>query len=201
MGQIRLREARKTHGLTVRALAELAGVDHTTVSRIESGERRLSVQMAQKFASALNTTAAQLLGIDEQSASGTVNGGLYEQEAVPYEWQDNGGSMPLVLHRGAKDTVFAYTVASSSLDELSYRPGDIVLVDIGQAAVDNLKSGKCVVAQHYAGGGANTILRQFIAPQLLITNSRRHNLATLNLEADDVVIKGIIIGQYTPRQA
>jgi transcriptional regulator with XRE-family HTH domain len=201
MGQIRLRETRKTHGLTVRALAELAGVDHTTVSRIESGERRLSVQMAQKFASALNTTAAQLLGIDDASVATAAGGGLSQPEAVPYEWQDNGGAMPLVLHRGAKDTVFAYTVASSSLDELSYRPGDIVLVDIGQAAVDALKSGQCVVAQHYGSVSAATLLRQFIAPHLLITNSRRHNLAPLNLEADDVAIKGVIIGQYTPRTA
>jgi len=90
-------------------------------------------------------------------------------------------------------------VKSSVLDCLDYKPGDILFIDIGQAAVNELKPGQCVLAQYYSGMAATTILRQFISPSLLITNSRRENFVPLNLDVDDVAIKGVVVGQYTPR--
>lgn len=184
----------------MRSLAERVRVDHTTVSRIEKGERGLSVDMAQKFAQALNTTVGHLLGIDDAgAATNKVDKAALMEEAAPFALQDAGNDTPISLRRSARDTVEPFLVKSNSLDALGYNPGDVIFVDIGQVAVDALKPAQCVVAQAYSGMTAVTVLRQFIPPALLITNSRRDNAMSLNLDTDDVAIKGVIVGQYTPR--
>lgn len=198
MRRIRLRETRKERGLSVRALADLAGVDHATVSRIETGDRGMSVEMAEKLANALQTTPAHLLGIDNGGHSGATAHGMSD-DAEPYVAPDNPAESPITIRRAARDTIEQFRIKTHALDALGYKPGDIVFVDIGQASVDGLEPGRCVVVQHYSDIAAATKLRQFIAPALLITNSRRHNEVPLNIETDDVAIKGVIVGQYTPR--
>lgn len=198
MRRIRLRETRKARGLSVRALAEKAGVDHATVSRIETGDRGMSVDMAEKLANALETTPAHLLGIDNGGAGKAGSDGLRE-DAEPYSMPDSPAEAPIAIRRGVRETVEPFRIKSHALDALGYNPGDIVFVDIGQVAVDALKAGQCVVVQHYVDMTAVTKLRQFIAPALLITNSRRNNEIPLNVDTDDVAIKGVIVGQYTPR--
>lgn len=180
----------------MRGLADLAGTDHSMLSRIESGERGLSVEMAEKLASALHTTAAELLGLGNGTAA---PGAGLQEDAEPFSLADSG-DIPIAIRRTARDTVEPFRLKTDALSELGYRAGSIVFVDIGQAAVDSLKPGDCVIAQHYADMAAITIARQFIAPSLLITNSRKANAMPLNLETDDVAIKGVIVGQYTPRQ-
>jgi transcriptional regulator with XRE-family HTH domain len=49
----RLRECRQRRGLSVRALAERAGVSHVTVVRIETGRLSPTVSMLEKLARAL----------------------------------------------------------------------------------------------------------------------------------------------------
>jgi transcriptional regulator with XRE-family HTH domain len=48
-----MRRRRETAGLSQYRLAKLAGVDHTTVSRLESGQRRPSRSMVNLLAAAL----------------------------------------------------------------------------------------------------------------------------------------------------
>lgn len=197
MRQIRLREARKQKGMSVRALAELAGVDHTAISRIERGERGMSVEMAEKLANALNESTAHLLGIEQGPVVSPA--GQLSEEAEPYSWPDTDQAAPIAIKRAARENIVTFLIKSGTLDNIDFRPGDIVFVDIGQAAVDSLKPSQCVVAQHYSGLSARTIVRQFIPPSMLITNSRTENGIGLNLETDDVAIKGVIIGQYKAR--
>lgn len=195
MRRIRLREMRKARGLTVRGLADLAGVDHATISRIEGGKRGMSVAMAEHFAKALDTTPAHLLGI-EHGVRASATSGLME-DASPYALPDDTAA-PIMVRRSARDTVSSLEVKTAVLDGLGYQPGDVIFVDIGQAAVDALQPLQCVVAQVYDDMTAVTVLRQFVPPSLLITNSGEHNLMPLNLESDDVAIKGVIVGRYTP---
>ena len=52
---------RRRHGLTQRQLAELAGVAHTTVQRLESLKRGAYPQTMQKLATALSVEPKDLL--------------------------------------------------------------------------------------------------------------------------------------------
>ena len=65
-----IKERRKKLGLTQRQLSERIGyTDHSTISKIESGSIDVNVASLYKFAEALHTTPAALLGIE--------NGGYY----------------------------------------------------------------------------------------------------------------------------
>jgi transcriptional regulator with XRE-family HTH domain len=58
----RLRQLRFERGLSVRALGAVAGVSAATVSRLETGERRLTVAHLESLASALGVEPHTLLG-------------------------------------------------------------------------------------------------------------------------------------------
>ncbi len=182
-----IRALRKKRGLIIEQLASEVGISQPYLTRIESGGRRLSVQLAEQIAMALNTHVTEVLGV-----SGAELPGLAE-DAETYTPQP-GDEIAL----RARDNVVPWLVKGTALTAAGIDPGMIVLVDIGAEAVENVKPMQFVVAQAYVPGElqATTILRQFIPPALLITNSRTDNLASLNLDRDDVAIKGVIVGTY-----
>ena len=57
-----LREIRKRRGLTLEAVAYLAGIDAATVSRIENGVVQPKPETVVKIARALGVTVARLRG-------------------------------------------------------------------------------------------------------------------------------------------
>lgn len=190
----RLKELRQARGWSVRELAEKAGISHSYIVRIESGERGLSVDMAEKLGNALDVGPQQVLGLELDDGACTRHFGLRD-EAEPFEI---GPTAPITLRATARENVVPYEVNTASLDALGYTPGDVVFVNISQAAVDALTPGQCVLVQAYDGMTAKTIIRQFIAPALLITNSRTENAIPLRIDADDVAIKGVVIGTFRP---
>jgi transcriptional regulator with XRE-family HTH domain len=58
----RLRELRAERGLTLQQVAARASIDVSTLSRLESGKRRLALDHLPGLASALGVTADELLG-------------------------------------------------------------------------------------------------------------------------------------------
>src|SRR5690348_974439 len=58
----RLRELRTERGLTLQQVAERANLDVSTLSRLESGKRRLALDHLPGLAAALGVSADELLG-------------------------------------------------------------------------------------------------------------------------------------------
>jgi transcriptional regulator with XRE-family HTH domain len=58
----RLRELRAERGLTLQQVAEHAGIDISTLSRLEAGKRRLALDHIPALAAALGVSADELLG-------------------------------------------------------------------------------------------------------------------------------------------
>jgi transcriptional regulator with XRE-family HTH domain len=58
----RLREIRKSRGLTLEKLGEKTGMSHVQVSRLEKGERQLKSYQLEAFAQALEVPAEDILG-------------------------------------------------------------------------------------------------------------------------------------------
>lgn len=69
----RLRELRAVRGLTLRQVAERANIDASTLSRLESGKRRLALDHIPALAGALGVSADALLGA-ENPADPRVHG-------------------------------------------------------------------------------------------------------------------------------
>ena len=78
-----LKIARERKGITQKELAEKIGVAKSTYSLYESGNREPNVQTIKKIAEALNTSADEVLGIEEpRTIAAHFDGEEYTEEQL-----------------------------------------------------------------------------------------------------------------------
>ena len=68
----RVREMRKSAGLTQAGLAERAGLAFETISRLERGKAKPTIGLLAKIADALGVSAASLIEVDEDAVAGDL---------------------------------------------------------------------------------------------------------------------------------
>lgn len=166
-------------------LAAAVGTTQPQIDRLEKGLRKLTVEWMQKLARALDVAPEDLIAT-------AVMAGLSE-DAAPYTSGDPAVSPTALAMRG-----LAHFVVKTNVVELAGIPaGTVVLLDMSPAAVEAVKTGDVVVAQVYdpdALDRATTVVRQFVAPALLVTNRRGANSAfSLDDAAFDAAIKGVVV--------
>jgi hypothetical protein len=147
----------------------------------------LSVDIAKKIADAMSIDVGSVLGIAPET---TLLGGGFAEDAEPYVPEPTDPQFP------ASENVFLYRINTDTVSGLGINPGDVLFVDISAAAVAALKPLAVVIAQHYVDMSATTLVRQFVPPQLLITNATT-NAVPLVIDRDDVAIKGVVIGRFS----
>lgn len=203
MRENRVKELRKSHGLTVEELAEKAGISHPYLSRIENRKRGLNLPMAERIATALGENVSTVLGIEGNSVAqmtSTPTRGLSE-DAELYIAQP-GDFIPSLAKKD--ENISRWRIKTNALDRAGIRAGAVVFVDISAEAVENIAPLDCVIAQIYTDdifGGAATVVRQFVPPSLLITNSSDRNEIPLDIDKGEAYVKGIIRGEFTPLRA
>ncbi|MFM2445572.1 MAG: hypothetical protein RI936_19 [Pseudomonadota bacterium] len=185
----RIKELRRARGLSQSSLGAKIGTDKGGVSRLENGETRLDIARAREIADALGTTVEEVLGLGMP--------GLRE-DATPYTAAPGDPFARLLA-----DNQYLYAITSNVLDEVGIKAGDLVLVDGSARRVDRLASGEAVVinvvdpADLMDQSKAVTLVRQFVPPRLLITNSRSENHAPINRADDHVAVLGVIVSRHT----
>lgn len=171
----RLRQAKRW---PMSRLAEEMGKSISAVNSLEKGEKVLDVEDLRKL--------ARIFGVDwyEIADEPRTAGGMAE-DAAPFEAD---ASNPLHGWR-LQPNQYTYIIKSHAVDGIGLAPGDEVIVDGSQKAVDALQLGDIVIARL----NGRTIVRQFIEPELLVTNSRTENDLPLHRTRDDVAIVGVIV--------
>lgn len=197
----RIRELRKARGLTVEELAEKAELSHSHISRLETGRRRLSREIAERIAKAMTVSTAEVMDlvVSKPEKHGRPAPGLSE-DASPYLPQ--GEASPMVPKAGPNTD--PWVVKSNVLDRVGIEIGDIIYVNLSSEAVEEVKPLQCVIAQIYSDDEALkavTVLRQFVPPSLLITNTSFQNEQPLDLDKGEAYVKGVIVGSYRPFKA
>lgn len=191
-GMNRIRELREARGLSAADLADLVGTSQPQITRLERGERRLTADWMTRLARALNCTPADLM------AAATLAG--LAEDVAPYVPEGAGQAAAVAL--GARNLGF-YEVRTDALEQIGLVPGSVILIDLSQTAVDAVKTGDVVLVQLYDPDpmrlAAHTVLRQFIAPGLLVTNRRTNNLVvTMINDSFEAHIKGVMVPQDKP---
>jgi transcriptional regulator with XRE-family HTH domain len=79
----RLRELRMQHGLTLEDVAARSNIDVSTLSRLESGKRRLALDHLPRLAAALSVSTDELLTAPE-AQDPRVKGGSHTHNLVTY---------------------------------------------------------------------------------------------------------------------
>ena len=180
-----IRSLRTARGWTMEQLAEAIGATISTINRIEKGEVRLVSDWVPKLAAVLGVSEAEIAGL------GTAPPGLSE-DATPFV-ADPGHPLERAAFGPSRDI---WVVTSDALDAIGLYPGDKVVLDRSPAAVDAIATGDAVIVQivdRDAPLRTTALLRQFVEPDLFITNARDHNAASLNRRHDDVRVLGVVV--------
>ncbi|HBN13203.1 MAG TPA: hypothetical protein DD415_06275 [Clostridiales bacterium] len=135
----RVKELRELRGLSVRALALATGFSHTTIARLEKGERKLSTPQAVALSSYFGVSVDYLLGKSpEEMFNGFVdslrgdwmtetrhNDGDVTQSLSPDVSEPTRTKIEILLRlrdinsKAALDTIFELVRISSAQDDFS----------------------------------------------------------------------------------
>ena len=88
-----------------------------------------------------------------------------------------------------------FRVLSGALSELEINENDLIIADCSKEAIAQVVSGSLVVAEsiNTRTDEKTMILRQFISPHLLITNSEDQNSISIHMLKARVAILGVIL--------
>lgn len=136
MIQSRIREIRKSKGMTLQQVAERAGTTAQTIGRLETGMRTLSLGWVQRIAEALETDAADLLAIPDR-------GDIEVGSALGRNGEIKGKSIETVAMRLLATSPVAVGIA----DNLGpYNKGDVVICSrMGKIDFDKAEEQDCLV--------------------------------------------------------
>lgn len=166
----------------MRDLAARMNTTSSTINKLEKGLTRLNVEWIKRLAEVFNVHADQIvefsLTMQEETRD---NASLYD-----------GGIEELKL----SETQLLYFVRKAVLDQRGIDPGMILIVETSPKRIQQISSNDVVIAELSSEVGITILLRQFVSPNLLITNSSAYHASMLSTKQRDLAIKGIAIGAY-----
>lgn len=185
----RIRDLREAKGLTQDQLASLAETTGATISRLESGERQLTQDWMERVARALRVSPSDLLDVQFTTS---ISPDIIEAKIA---------GLGTAAHHIASRGVKLYQVIGTSVEQAGIEPNELIVVDETPAALENLQSGSVVVV---AIGSAETlVLRQWLAPNLLVTNHAGSNsVVSVSGRGLSARVVGVVVrdGAQGPRQ-
>lgn len=181
----RIKELRNEKGLSTYQLAALVGTTQPTIHRLETGKRKLTVDWMRRIAEALGVEASDLIAPT-----------VLEQNGDDIRLHDPKD--PLLIEAISNSSRQFWQVLRPSLDYIGMRKNDVRVVDASQTQIEALQTGDVVVIQVFDIRNMSeprTLLRQFVAPSLFITNSSKGNPAPLDAKRIDVKVIGVVLPQ------
>jgi transcriptional regulator with XRE-family HTH domain len=158
----RIRELREARGWTTEQLGKEAGTTGATISRLEGGERKLTVEWMQKIAHALKVAPTDLL---DNAALAEIAPDIEPAEVA---------ALGKALIAAAKHGVRFYKVVGKSVERTGIVPDEVIAVDHAPDALAVAANGDVLVVA--MGKDETLCLRQFLAPDLLATNRHGTNV-------------------------
>ncbi len=158
----------------------MTGISAPHLSRVEGGERFLRHVKLQRVATALGVKPSELGPPEEVS-----------NDLAPYA-PPKGSALATAIE-GTSQRI--YRVLTNVVSEINITAGIPVIVDCSESALKNLVTGQCIVASYRPSKDSSEflILRQYIAPKLLITNSLIEEARPLHLSKGGVRIIGVVL--------
>ncbi len=174
--------------MTQAQLAEGIGRSKSVISRIESGETQLDLEAARRIAQVLDVSIAAVLNIETNEPGRAT--GLSEDLAA---YVAAPGDPWALLQSGSR---YLFAVETNVLDRIGIAKGDVCVIDDSQAACAAVQPLQAVRVRVHPPENFMTpqsLLRQFVPPRLLITNSAAGNQRSLDMDSDDAHIVGVVV--------
>lgn len=181
----RIRELRTERRLSTYDLANLVGTTQPTIHRLETGKRKLTVDWMRRIADALGVAPEDLIAPTLLPRAG---------DDVSRHTPDDA----LLRHAISGSNRELWRVNEPVLDYVGIKPGEVHVADTERRKISDLRTGDLVVIQVFDVrdmSKARTLLRQFVAPSLFITNSSKSNERPIDAKRTDVTILGVLLPQ------
>lgn len=207
-----LRALRESRQLSQARLAELAGTSQPQIRRLESGQRKLTKEWAERLAPHLQVSARDLMFAETDDLEREVVGLPVLGISRAGDWldisiMDEPDVLPTINvardPRFPKARQYALRVSGDSMDELFGDGCFVTLVDYAETGLA-LRPGMIVHVEQHMGGTSlvETTLKQ-ISPDMkaLLPRSRNpvHKPLRFNgTDATEIVVRGIVTGKYEP---
>lgn len=193
------KQRQKEVGVTAEDIAAELGRDRSAVSKIYSGQRRMSLEWAQAFAKVLQLPIDVVLeraGAYDAPKAQRIAPGFSESDAAAWKGQpdEERKVLPIAQALGQRPGVDVWRVNSPALSFMGYMPGDYMLVDT--FAAERARQGDVVVAQVYDRGGATTVLRHYEPPVLVAESPDPADRRVHVVDGTNVVIAGKVLASW-----
>jgi hypothetical protein len=177
-----LKQLLMSHGINQTDLARLLHRDKAVITNLFQGKRQLKAEEAMIIASHIGVPVAQVLGelphglaepkllipFQHEPETSKRHAGVVKKEGKFFLETDGPGYSP---------KAYALEVSDDSMNLLGILKGDIVISELDRPC----KSGQIVIAQHYQGRGAKTVIRKYEQP-LLLPHSTSPSFKPLRLD-------------------
>lgn len=186
----RIKELRELRGMSQERLGALIGRSKSVISRLEDGTTRLDLDITSKIAEALNVSIAEVLNIETSGGPRLAPDGLAE-DLKPYM----GGPDDNLRSVSRMPNKKLYQVQTNAAELSGIRKGDVVEIDESADACRRVAPLQAVRVRYHPPGSpdrAFELLRLFLPPRKLITNSSSVDAPTLDLHLDNAIIAGVV---------
>lgn len=188
----RIRELRELRGLSQADLGARVGLGKWDVSRLENGKTQLKLEMAQRIAEALDVTIAEVLALDHDRVS---SGGFAETNLEEYVAEPGD---PFAALKG--EHRYLMRAKDDALDKIGIARGDVLVVDDSKEFCEKPPAMRAVRVQFHPDPArpsyAVTLLRQYVPPSMLITNSSRISAPQIDMDKEDAQILGVVVSTH-----
>jgi transcriptional regulator with XRE-family HTH domain len=180
----RIKELRQEKGWSMRELAARASTTGSTINKLEKGYTTLDVNWMERLAKAFDVSAEEIMR-KSKVASLTDDAEIYEPDDLDLSSFITGEGHLL------------YKMITNVLDQIGIVSGDILVVDTDPDEIAAVQSGDVVIARLRDQGESWTLVRQFIEPSLLISNSSSKNEPGINLRSQSAGITGVLLSSHS----
>lgn len=189
----RIRELRQSRSLTQEELGTMVQKTKDQISRLEKGETKLDLKTANKIAQAFGVPLTEVVNIEG------VPSGAHKMPARPAGFSEDvsdykpGPDDPLA--RAQQADIYLKRVENDVLDKVGAQKGCVLKINISRQAVKDVKPLDLVLVRYHPADDfmkAVSLVRQFVPPRLLITNSGSANLRMIDMDDEDAHIVGVV---------
>lgn len=166
--------------MTLRELAQTVGISEGHLSRVEAGTRGLKTAKLDLL--------FKVLGVSANDH--TIEKTEFVSDLVPYHPPKES-----VIERAlTSSSQRLFRVLSDVLSEININNGNLIVVETAEHAIQAIRNGAPVVASGLGNGTEEMlILRQYLAPSLLITNRVEQNAMPLHMIRSNIRILGVVL--------
>ena len=189
----RIRELREARNLTQAELGSMVQKTKDQISRLEKGETKLDLTTAKKLAQAFDVPLTEVVKIDGIQPS------AHKMPARPHGFNEDVSDYkpspndPLAAAQHAD--VYLKLVENEVLDKVGATKGCVLEINISRQAVKNVQPLDLVLVRYHPADDfmrAVSLVRQFVPPRLLITNSIASNMRMIDMDEEDAHIVGVV---------